>query len=264
MLGVFVVLAASLVFPTSTVSSGSCSFFEQQLGLCTTNDGTSITIGGEQTTPGTPGSNPGSNIGSNPGPSTPPSPPPVYTGSWCDLEDAWWNRNTASCATTVVATPSVTISDLVRFTPPGSPLTVEPFGVGIAGLPSNFVASSATYNTSGTLFGRSIRVRFTPDLHRFHYGDGSTVTTRAPGVAWETAGQAQFTPTATGHVYATRGLYTVRVDVLYTARVNFGTAWITVSGHVTARGPSQQVQVYEPRTALVAYTCDELPGASGC
>ncbi len=256
------VILALLLLPMSASASGNCPVGAQQAGICTTNTGTSVIVGGTQTNPGSGSS------GSNPGSGSSGSSTPVYTGSWCELDDAWVVRNMTDCAEVDDdgddSTPPITIADLARFTPNGSPLTVEPFGIGIVGLPSNFVASSGAHTANGTLFGRDLRVRFTPDLHRFHYGDGDTKTTGTRGRTWAAAGQAQFTPTATSHVYGRRGTYTVRVDVLYTAEVNFGNGWIAVPGHVTARGPSQQIRVYEARTALVAYTCDELPGAPGC
>ena len=266
MFSVILAVSAIAIMPASASSGGGCSQWDVTLGTCVDNDGTTVTVGGTDTTPGTGGGPAGPGVPGGPG--TPPPSPPGYTGSWCEVDDAWWSHNNTSCPPVDDddddTTPPITLNDLVQFMPNGSPLTVEPFGIGIVGLPSNFVAASAAHTASGTLFGRSVNVRFTPDLHRFHYGDGETKLTASRGRTWESAGQAQFTPTATSHVYGARGFYTVRVDVLYTAAVNFGAGWVPIPGHVTARGPTQQIQIYEARTALVAYTCDELPGAPGC
>jgi hypothetical protein len=255
-------LTMAILFSVPTSAGGTCTPAHQSMGMCTVNDGTSIIIGGDQTTPGTGGGSGNGSGNGNGNPTTPPPPVPP----WCAIDDPSLIYVT-ECKTDPPepATPSVTISDLVKFTPPGTPITIEPYYIGIVGLPSNFVATtSGVYNTSGKLFGKTVQVRFTPDLHRFHYGDGTTKTVATKGRTWASLGVSQFTKTTTSHVYTARRIYTARVDILYTARVNFGNGWLNVSGHVTARGPERQIQIYSPQTALVAYTCTELPSAPGC
>lgn len=252
----------ALLFSMSASGSEACPPAHYQLGICTSNDGTTVTIGGEQTTPGT-GGNSGNGNGTGSSNETTP-PPPIPP--WCAIDDPSMVYVT-ECVTDPdpPSTPTVTIADLVQFTPPPSPITVEPSNIAIVGLPSNFIATtSGVVNMSGTLFGRAVQIRFTPDLHRFSYGDGSTKTVATRGRTWASAGQPQFTATATSHVYAARGTYTVRVDILYLARVNFGTGWTDVSGHVTARGPERQIRTYATKAALVAHTCNEVPTAAGC
>ena len=261
----FVIVVASMVADI-TYSVSECGTRALRAGLCTTNTGSAIEIGGSQTTPGgSPGDAPGRGDGNrNPRggssaddePSDDPCASAYVIGAGC--------RITYGVGIADDPLAMVTITDLVRFAPTGSALVAEPFGFGVVGLPSNFVVASGVHTASGSLFGRSVQVRFTPDQHRFDYGDGTVRTLPDPGATWEAAGLAQFTPTATSHAYGFRGSYTTRVDVLYTAEVNFGSGWVTVPGHVTSTGRAAQVQVFEARTALVAHTCTAAPTAPGC
>lgn len=171
---------------------------------------------------------------------------------------------TAEEAEQLAAIPAITITDLARFAPAGTPLTGEPDNLGVAGLPTNFVASASAQTQSGELFGFPIQVRFTPVSYVFHYGDGSSASTSDGGASWESLGQTQFTPTDTSHTYAERGEYDARVDVNYTAELDLGGGWFDVDGQLTTNGPTQSIRIFEAHTALVANTCAERPSAPGC
>lgn len=162
------------------------------------------------------------------------------------------------------AMPAVTITDVARFAPAGALVTAEPDNVGVVGLPTNFVATASAQTVDGELFGYPISVRFTPVGFDFDYGDGTTATTADGGQSWGTLGQAQFTPTATSHVYAQRGEYTATVDVRYTAEIDLGIGWFPIDGELTSEGPGQLVRIFEAHTALVAYTCEQAPSSPGC
>ncbi len=160
--------------------------------------------------------------------------------------------------------PSITISDLVRFAPLGTALAGEPENVGVAGLPTNFVAAASVHTVSETLFDLPVTVRFTPASYDYAFGDGATLTTAVAGKSWEQLGQAQFTPTPTSHTYGERGTYLASVDLRYTAEVDFGIGWFPIPGEVTVAGQPQEVRVFEAHTALVAYTCEQSPRSPGC
>ncbi|MGO2748090.1 hypothetical protein [Microbacterium sp.] len=162
------------------------------------------------------------------------------------------------------AIPAITINDLARFAPEGSVVTGEPDNVGVAGLPTNFVTAASAQTVDAELFGFPISVRFTPSAYDFTYGDGDSATTSTGGSTWAALGQAQFTPTDTGHTYRERGTYFAQVDVRYTAEVDFGVGWYPISGEVTTTGAPQQVRIFEAHTALVAFTCAEAPNSPGC
>ena len=160
--------------------------------------------------------------------------------------------------------PDVTASDLTSFVPARPSFTSEPAGVGIVGMPANFVANAAEQTQTGTLFDRPVTVRFVPAAYVFDFGDGSSARSATGGTSWASLGQPQFTATPTSHAYGARGSYVASVDVEYTAAVDFGTGWRAVTGVVTAPGGAQGVNVYEARTALVDRTCGENPSGPGC
>lgn len=160
--------------------------------------------------------------------------------------------------------PAITMTDLARFAPSGARVTAEPDNLGVAGLPTNFVAHATVQVQDGELFNTPISVRFTPANYTFQYGDGHTDSGPSGGTTWVDLGQASFTPTDTSHTYTQRGTYTARVDVAYTAEINLGNGWFPISGQLDTTGPTQQIRIFEARTALVANTCAESPSAAGC
>ncbi|MCR2809191.1 MULTISPECIES: hypothetical protein [unclassified Microbacterium] len=165
----------------------------------------------------------------------------------------------------MVTPPDVTAADLASFRPAAPSLTGEPAGFGIVGAPANVVAAASEQVMSGTLLGWDVTVQFVPAGFVFDYGDGSTARSMTGGASWESLGQAQFTPTATSHVYRERGTYPVSVTVQYAAYVDFGSGtWRPVTGYVTATDGGYDVRVVEARTALVDRTCAENPAGPGC
>ena len=169
------------------------------------------------------------------------------------------------CGFLVVMPPDVTAADLASFRPASPSLTGEPTGFGVVGAPTNVVAAASEQIMSGTLLGWDVRVRFVPANYVFSYGDGATARHPTGGASWQSLGQAQFTPTATSHVYRERGTYPVSVTVEYAASVDFGSGnWRPVTGYVTAASGGYDVRVVEARTALVDQTCLENPGGPGC
>ncbi|MFK3678817.1 hypothetical protein ACI2IP_13880 [Microbacterium sp. NPDC090218] len=158
----------------------------------------------------------------------------------------------------------LTISDVAQFAPSPVSTTGEPGNVGVAGLPTNFVAAASVQTRGGTLLGRPITVRFTPVRFGFTYGDGAASTSTGGGQTWSALGQAPFTPTATSHTYRARGTYLAHVTVHYNAEVDIGGGWFPVEGELAIDGAVQQIRIYEADTALVARTCAERPSAPGC
>lgn len=233
----------------------SCTDIQIKTNNCppqTTNNGTWVSVDGTWQTDGTHGTRVVDF------PNTPPLPPCVdYFHLRC-VDYPFVRPDDPT------GTPTVTITDLASFAPTPIALSVEPGNAGIADMPANFVAAASVHTQTGDLFGVPLTVRFTPVGYDYTYGDGTTATLTAPGLSWEQLGQAQFTPTPTSHVYADRGTYTADLDVRYTAEIDFGLGWYPVSGELTSDGPTQQIQIFEARTALVAHTCTEKPGAPGC
>lgn len=160
--------------------------------------------------------------------------------------------------------PAITLTALAEFAPAPVTATGEPNNLGVAGMPTNFVAAASVHTRSGTLFDIPVTVRFTPIGYDFRYGDGDTTSTTTGGHTWSALGQADFTPTATSHIYRERGTYQASVSVRYTAEVDLGIGWFPVDGQLSIDGPTQEIRIFEAHTALVARTCVEQPTAPGC
>lgn len=162
------------------------------------------------------------------------------------------------------AAPAITITDLAQFAPEAIATLAEPDNVGIAGMPTNLVAAASVQIRSGTLLGAPLSVRFTPVGYDFIHGDDTALTTSTGGQSWAALGQAPFTPTATSHTYRKRGTYQAHATVRYAAEVDLGGGWFPVAGALTIEGPTQEIRIFEARTALVAFTCAQRPSAPGC
>lgn len=267
-----------LLVPQTTVMPTAEAGCEPKLaaaGFCGANNGNEVVIRGVEETRGSPGDRgqvPTQPIGNDwHGPGTPD--PPTIDEEFVDCLEDWdsYIRCFEGSEDTpdeevedVVEIPSVTITDLARFAPQGPVVTGEPDNVGVAGLPTNFVATASEHTVNDQLFGFPVVVRFTPSGYDFTYGDGATASTTTGGQSWQAAGLAQFTPTDTSHTYAARGTYAAQVNVRYTAAVDFGIGWFPVTGEVTATGPNQEIRIFEARTALVAYTCEQNASSPGC
>ncbi|MFV0372574.1 hypothetical protein [Microbacterium sp.] len=159
---------------------------------------------------------------------------------------------------------TVTITDLARFAPRDVATVAEPFGVGVVGLPVNFVAPATVHEVPGTLFGQPLRVRFTPVEYVFEHGDGTRQGSRTAGRTWDDLGFPQFTATDTSYAYSARGTYSARAVVRYSADIDLGGGWVLVPGTLDIPTAEVTVRVYEVRNALVAHDCIEDPDGVGC
>ncbi|WP_292830633.1 hypothetical protein [Microbacterium sp.] len=157
-----------------------------------------------------------------------------------------------------------TLTDVASFAPAASLLADEPDGVGIVGMPMNFVVTATPHTATGTLFDLPVTVRFVPASFVFVHGDGSSRTSPTGGRTWAALGQEQFSATATSHAYRTRGSYGASAIVKYSATVDFGTGDVKVPGLLEVRTPTTAIDVVEVRTALVERTCLENPSGPGC
>ena len=253
---------------TSTCTTGAA-----RAGICNSTNGSTLTVSGTQQQPGSkPKINAPRGDGGPDTSTTPAGPSKRALELAACMDDAGTTRcapqpgRPAPEATTppTPGTPTITITDLARFTPAPVRAASEPGNVGIAGMPTNFVAGATTQIQSGVLFGIPLQVRFTPAGYDYTYGDGDTATVTRPGQTWAALDQAQFTPTPTSHVYEETGEYMAEVDVRYAAEIDLGGGWMPVDGQLTTDGPPQEIRIFEAHTALVAHTCLEKPTGVGC
>ncbi|WP_090713284.1 PKD domain-containing protein [Mycetocola miduiensis] len=159
----------------------------------------------------------------------------------------------------------ITISDLASFRPTAPTLEMEPDGWMLIGLPANFIAKTSTHVVSGTLFDHPLDVRFTPASYAWSWGDGSTSRSSVPGASWASLGLPEFSPTATSHVYDTKGVYQISVTVWYTVEFSVDSLpWRSISG--TLPGPATIVAAVagSAKTVLVERQCTENPHGPGC
>lgn len=245
------ITAAILVLgPATAITSEVCSPAMGAAGLCSiSNSGSSVEIGA--TRPGGSGGSGGSR-GDDGGPeSVPAPPPPACTDSLC--------RGNYS-----VSVLRPTLTDVASFAPASAPFVDEPDGVGIVGMPMNFVATAGVHEQAGTLFDLPVTVRFTPASYLFSYGDGTSRDSATGGRTWAELGRAQFSATDTSHAYAARGTYTATATVRYAAQANFGNGWIDVPGLLDIAAGATTLQIVDVKTALVDKTCLENPRGPGC
>lgn len=240
-------LSTGVYAPTDSSCEGSNTWT-----FCdVSNSGEQVDVGASITDPGPPSDGGGSDEGAM------PAPTPFDPTFGCSRQD---------CAGySVLMPPDLTAEDLASFRPAAPSLTGEPVGFGLVDAPTNVVAAASEQVMTGTILGWDVTVRFVPAGYVFTYGDGTSSRVETGGASWSTLHQAQFTPTATSHVYRERGTYPVSVTVQYAASVDFGSGtWRPVTGFVTATSGGYDVQVVEARTALVQRTCAENPSGPGC
>ena len=170
----------------------------------------------------------------------------------------------ASCGT-APAPPTVSIADVATFAPSFAAATSEPGGWAIVGLPVNLVGPSGSVTVDGTLLGAPAQVRFTPTVWHWDLGDGSTASVTTPGASWAALGLAEFSGTATSHVYAAPGIHrvTLVVDVVAEYRMGGG-AWSPVPGLLTLPVSGFDVVVATADTVLVDRDCLAAPAGPGC
>jgi hypothetical protein len=159
----------------------------------------------------------------------------------------------------------ITLSDLANFVPQSASLASQPRGWSVVNLSTNFIAGASVHVVSGSLFGRSAEVQFTPHGYDWSYGDGGSQTTSVPGARWDTLGLREFSPTATSHVYGAEGSFTTSVSVRYGVEYRVGGgAWIPVSGEVSSSATTTVVIVQGADTVLAARDCTANRTAPGC
>lgn len=161
--------------------------------------------------------------------------------------------------------PAVTLRDIASFRPAAPGNGMEPGGWAVVGLPANFVAEASVQTLSGTLLGRSADVRFHPVAYRWTHSDGAVVQASVPGSTWEELTQAEFTETATSHVYARSGEHAADLTVVYVAEYRFdGSDWRWIDGTLAVPGEPRAVLVGEFDTVLVTGDCNIAPDGPGC
>ena len=260
-------LPAPVIAVTSSCQGGA-SVFGGCTGAQTSNN--SVNVWGRATTPG--GS---SSVVTPAGRSTATrttKPAPYYPSGAIAFNCLARQSTIAGCratpapqAVTPVYYAPITLSDLANFVPQAASLTSQPRGWTVVNLNTNFIAGASIHVVSGSLFGNSAEVRFTPHAYDWSYGDGGTQTTSIAGSRWDALGLREFSPTATSHVYGSLGSFTTAVSVRYGAEYRIGNgAWIPVEGEVSSSATTTVVIVQNADTVLAARDCNQSRGSQSC
>lgn len=295
-LGMLVLLSG--ISPTQTQSSG-CGTTDGWFagGSCeTSNNGSSVSIGasrGESSTPTRPQTGPrggGGGGGSSVVPPPARNPDAFYPGQrtreeW--LAECAFNHACAGAIAAPGGAPipgteqaelppadpaapaapdptTATIQDVAQFAPAPPAIVGEPGGMGVVGMPTNFVVGAEEHIVQGDIFDFPVTVRFTPVSYAFTYGDGAARETRTAGRSWDDLGVPQFTATATSHSYGAAGEYEAGATVRYAAEADAGGGWFPIAGLLEVDTPTTVIRIVDVETALVQRTCDEDPGGPGC
>ena len=228
-------------------------------GICTDNDGTSITIDETRTDSGGAGDDYSTDTDASGHDSTADSGADFADGSICwRIVDGrclfGWRPPAPDTVDGPAAPPSITTvtsSDLAAFAPVEAVLRMEPNGWAILHKPVNFWVEAAPHQQTGPLFNRPVTVEFRPSSVRWDFGDGNGWTTETLGASWADLGLPELSSTATSHVYTRRGTYTVTATVHYTATVYVDGRSIDVAGEVSGTASAVSFQLYESSSVLV-------------
>ena len=159
----------------------------------------------------------------------------------------------------------VTLADIASFAPAVGGNHMEPNGWMVVGLDTNFYSDGTTRVVDGTLLGLPAAVRFTPQRWTWNYGDGSAKTSTTPGASWAAQNLVEFAPTATSHVFANPGSYTIDLTVQYSAEYQFaGAGWVPVDGTLDLPANRIVATANDANTVLVNRDCRQDPRGPGC
>lgn len=259
------VVVATVVLPIgSTAAAAVCTELDYALGGCTdvnaglTPGGVDLVGEGQESSGGEPDSG-----GNDPGVS-PTKPPELGSDETPDND----NGMPPGCTDAPdVCNPDLVVRwrDIASFRASAPTLSMEPAGWAVRGLPTNFVAAASVEVITGRLLGFPAEVRFTPVGYAWDYGDGSSGYSASGGVSWAAAGVADFSETATSHVYTERGDHAVTVAVELAAEYRFGGgSWRSIPGTIRVAASAAPVSVKSATTVLVSGSCLEARQGPGC
>ena len=159
----------------------------------------------------------------------------------------------------------ITLDDIATFRPVIGGSGMEPNGWIVTGLDTNFFSSASTHVVTGVLLDAPAAVRFTPRSWLFDYGDGSSARTATGGASWAVLGVREFDPTATSHIYASPGTFTIDIAVQFGAEYSLdGQGWTAISGTLSVPAARFTATAGDAKTVLVARDCLANPSGPGC
>ncbi|MGL4338809.1 MAG: hypothetical protein ACRCSP_00075 [Rhodoglobus sp.] len=218
-----------------------------------------VSLGAEVNRPGSGGPGGGSGgTGAGGGSDVPPStsdPRCVRLPQLCDVYTI----------TSADQIPPLSLSDVAGFVPVVPVAGMQPSWWAVVGLETNFFVAGGPQVVEGVLLGQPARVRFTPVLWRWDYGDGNTAQLTTAGGKWKQLGVEEFDQTAASHVYETRGDYRARVTVDFAVEYSIaGSRWRDIEGVVSVEPEPLIFTAWNVKTVLVSEDCITNPKGIGC
>ncbi|GAB7190820.1 hypothetical protein NUM3379_15270 [Kineococcus sp. NUM-3379] len=157
----------------------------------------------------------------------------TFTADAVPAPDRQWDSGASRCigapppapGAQPVQLPVLTAHDLRRLPlPAGNPAVQPGTGRVVVNLPVNVYVPAAPVTVNTTVLGFPVRVRATPALFRWEFGDGGTLgPTRDPG--------APYPDLRTTHTYTRPGRYAIALTTTYTGEYSVaGGEWLPISG----------------------------------
>ena len=141
-------------------------------------------------------------------------------------------------------TPGAVLTAIRRVGLPALTARTQPEGKTLVNFATIFYTQPRPFSRTVSLLGRQVQVMATPASYTWHYGDGTSTTTKRPG--------APYPAKDVTHNY-TDAHTTVQtsVDVTYSGRFRVGNGdWLSIPGSVTIAGPSTPLRVSEATAVL--------------
>lgn len=162
-------------------------------------------------------------------------------------------------------THPITLADIASFRPAIGTNRMEPDGWMVIGLDTNFYATGNSSVKHGELLDKSAAVRFTPVGWHWDFGDGSGLDSGSPGASWQQLGLDEFAPTATSHVFAAPGSFTIVLTIDYAAEYQFdGSGWVPIAGVLPVASNPLSARAGDAQTVLVGRDCEQNQRGPGC
>lgn len=133
----------------------------------------------------------------------------------------------------------------------------------LKGAETNLYAEPAEQSFELTIAGRRVQVRVAPVEYRWSYGDGTALSTAAPGgpVPLEQLGER----TETSHVYRSTGDVTASLTTVFTGRFSVdGGPLQPIAGTAAVTSVPRDLSVWRSEVRLYADDCNTNPNGQGC
>jgi hypothetical protein len=161
------------------------------------------------------------------------------------------------------AVPEFTEADFRRLPIQAATIGAQPGRHTLKGSETNIYADSQPQEFTATLLGHDFRVRAKPLEYRWDYGDGTTLTTSAPGGPVPESRWGE--KTVTSHVFTATGDFTVRLTTVFTGEFSVdGGPYQQIAGTAPVPSEPRTLSVWRSEVKQYADDCNVNPQGAGC